>query len=326
VRALRGVRITEIAPKDKWRENAKTESKTEVLVSAPVVNIGEALFGTKPSSSISANPFPTSLGSKVPSNPFSIYSSSAPSNPFAVAGLPVLGISAEPSQRPAESADLHETFASVLSLNNDPPQSGCSSPPEPWLQDSELPPSYPLHYLVDANFEILDKIEDPPVPTQAMDLDGGLVGSNQKEDKDVYESTIDKTFQKFADRLAQNPEQVIRYEFKGQPLLYSKHDDVGKLFAGLGKDVVKVTTASVNGNRIPRCGNCGAGRVFEVQLTPHAIMELEREETSIDGMEWGTIIVGVCERDCQQKGIEDGWVGYVEEWAGVQWEELNERR
>jgi pre-rRNA-processing protein TSR4 len=55
-------------------------------------------------------------------------------------------------------------------------------------------------------------------------------------------------------------------------------------------------------------------------------MELEREEISIDGMEWGTIIVGVCERDCQQKGVQNGEIGYVEEWAGVQWEELNERR
>jgi pre-rRNA-processing protein TSR4 len=148
----------------------------------------------------------------------------------------------------------------------------------------EFPPAYALHYLVDANYEILDKIEDPPIPTHTMDLDEGPGGRNQKEDKDVYESTIDKTFQKFADRLAQNPEQVIRYEFKGQPLLYSKHDNVGKLLAGSGKDSSKVTATSVNGNRIPRCRNCGAGRVFEVQLTPHAIMELEREETSIDGM------------------------------------------
>jgi len=101
---------------------------------------------------------------------------------------------------------------------------------------------------------------------------------------------------------------------------------VGKLLVGSGKDNAKITTASVNGNRIPRCGNCGSGRVFEVQLTPHAIMDLEREETSIDGMEWGTIIVGVCERDCQQKGVNHGGVGYVEEWAGVQWEELNEKR
>jgi pre-rRNA-processing protein TSR4 len=186
-----------------------------------------------------------------------------------------------------------------------------------------------MYYLAEADYEILDKIEEPPIPTQAMDLDEGNGSGSQKEDKDVYESTIDKTFQKFADRLAQNPEQVIRYEFKGQPLLYSKYDAVGKLLGIPGKEKenvnVRVTTKSGTATRIPRCGNCGAGRVFEVQLTPHAITELERGEVSFDGMEWGTVIVGVCERDCQQKEVDSG-VGYVEEWAGVQWEELKERR
>lgn len=189
-----------------------------------------------------------------------------------------------------------------------------------------LPPAYPLYYLVDADYEVLDKAEDVAIPTTTMDLDEGSGGGSQKEDKDVYESTIDKTFQKFADRLAQNPEQVIRYEFKGQPLLYSKHDAVGKLLgSGVKEENAKVKTSNGAGNRMPRCGNCGAGRVFEVQLTPHAIMELESEEMSIDGMEWGTIILGVCERDCQAMGVEEG-VGYVDEWVGVQWEELNERR
>ena len=74
---------------------------------------------------------------------------------------------------------------------------------------------------------------------------------------------------------------------------------------------------------IPRCTNCGAQRVFEVQLTPHAIVELEAEdlELGMEGMEWGTVILGVCERDCQVQGIGRGGVGYVEEWVGVQWEE-----
>ena len=160
-----------------------------------------------------------------------------------------------------------------------------------------------------------------------MDLDEPSSSGNPKEDKDIYESTIDKTFQKFADRLAHNPDQVIRYEFKGQPLLYSKHDAVGKLLStGVGSEAdAKIKLENGTGSRIPRCVNCGAGRVFEVQMTPHAIMELESEEVGIDGMEWGTIIVGVCERDCQARGLE-GDVGYVEEWAGVQWEELSEKR
>lgn len=79
--------------------------------------------------------------------------------------------------------------------------------------------------------------------------------------------------------------------------------------------------------------------MFELQLTPHAIVELEAEEEvegeaqagSIgDGMEWGSVVLGVCERDCvvgsgggdDDDDDEDGVVRYYEEWVGVQWEEL----
>ncbi|KGQ10691.1 putative 20S rRNA accumulation protein 4 [Beauveria bassiana D1-5] len=122
---------------------------------------------------------------------------------------------------------------------------------------------------------------------------------------------MDMTFQKFADRLAQNPEQVIRYEFGGTPLLCSKTDAVGQM----------VTKAAM-----PRCGGCGGKRTFEVQLTPHAITELESEDLSLEGMEWGTVIVGVCERDCVPGYLEDEEPGYLEEWAGVQWEEAGGKK
>ncbi|CZT42462.1 related to rat apoptosis protein RP-8 [Rhynchosporium secalis] len=325
VRVLRGVRITETVNKKK--EIKPAEPRAEKQSTKPAVDLGAALFGGNPfsnSNTNSANPFSTNSASG-PSNPFSPPSSSL-NNPFAAPGSVN---TPKPAEKPAPPtspvADLPKTFASALSLNIDTLKFGPLPPPEPWPQESELPAAYPLYYLADADYETLDKIEDLPLPTQTMEIDEGSGSGNQKEDKDVYESTIDKTFQRFADRLSQNPEQVIRYEFKGQPLLYSKHDAVGKLLSGSGKGNEKVTTASVNGNHIPRCGNCGAGRAFEVQLTPHAIMELEKDEMSLDGMEWGTILVGVCEKDCQQKGVYNG-VGFVEEWAGVQWEELNDRR
>lgn len=93
---------------------------------------------------------------------------------------------------------------------------------------------------------------------------------------------------------------------------------------------------------MPRCGNCNAPRVFELQLTPQAIAELEaEEEMSLEGMDWGSVILGVCSRDCVPPGgVEgeaagekgkgegngngngNGKVGYVEEWIGVQWEEM----
>ena len=74
------------------------------------------------------------------------------------------------------------------------------------------------------------------------------------------------------------------------------------------------------------CEACGAARVFEVQMTPNAIAEMERDETGFDGMAWGTIIVGVCEKDCGGGGEEDERAGYREEWVGVQWEENVARR
>ena len=72
---------------------------------------------------------------------------------------------------------------------------------------------------------------------------------------------------------------------------------------------------------MPRCPNCNAPRVFELQLVPQAIAELEVEEEGMEGMEWGTVILGVCERDCGERGVAGGEVGWVEEWVGVQWEE-----
>jgi pre-rRNA-processing protein TSR4 len=319
VRVLRGVRITEPTSKDK-RKETETKPKQETKAQNPAVNMGEVLFGAKPSNSSSANPFSTIASSPINSNPFST-PSKAPNSLFATAGVPSSELRAQSPQK--STSDLPKTFASALSLNS-PPQFGPPPIPEPWPQDSELPPAYPLYYL-DPDYEELDKKEEVAVPTQTMDLDEGGGSGGGKEEKEVFESEIDRAFQKFADRLAQNPEQVLRYEFMGSPLLYSKKDAVGKLL-GASRGNEKVQVQSRSGSRIPKCTNCGAGRVFEVQLTPHAIMELEKEEEGLDGMEWGTVIVGVCEGDCQVRGVNAGGVGYLEEWVGVQWEELGARR
>jgi pre-rRNA-processing protein TSR4 len=284
-------------------------------------NLGETLFGAK------------TLGSSNPVNPFSTSSSSS-GNPFATSSNPFSTAKPEPpgpleassqkkeegkaSQEGTEEKSLSKTFADTLSLNNPQESEPKAAPaPEPWPSDKELPQAYPVSYLADADYETLDPTP-PPVSqaTTQMDIDDGLGGSGGsggvKEDRDVFESSMDADFQKFADRLAQNPEQVIRYEYAGQPLLYSKTDAVGQTFTTKGG--------------MPRCGNCGSARVFEVQLTPEAITELEKDEMSLDGMDWGTIIVGVCGADCQPRGTEEGAAAYIEEWAGVQWEEMSARR
>lgn len=169
-----------------------------------------------------------------------------------------------------------------------------------------------------------------------MDLDGpsgsgsGKGTSGEEEDNQLYASEHDQAFQHLADTLSQNPEQVLRYDFGGSPLLYSRSDSVGPIFTGAKHDSAlghsKVTTTGPPASRIPRCGRCGSLRVFELQLMPHAIEELEGDEdlaTLLDeGMEWGTVIVGVCSKDC---GSGDGSLDYVDEWVGVQWEEVVHR-
>ncbi|RBQ75153.1 hypothetical protein FVER14953_04988 [Fusarium verticillioides] len=300
IRALRGLRV--------WKEEAPKEPKEEKKVEEDKPNkdgpgLGETLFGSKGLGSASgANPFSSNANpfstSNVSGNPFS----SGSANPFSSSiSQPEPAKPASPE--PATTA-LSKTFAESLNIKDTP-----ASPPqpsEPWPTEDAQAQPYPTLYLADADFETLEPTPTN-VPTNAR-LEDADAAEPSILDREAFESSMDATFQKFADRLAQNPEQVIRYEFAGTPLLYSKKDAVGEV---------------VNKGAIPRCPNCTARRVFEVQLTPNAIAELEADDMSLEGMEWGTIIVGVCEKDCSPRGTPVGEVGYLEEWAGVQWEELS---
>ncbi|KAI2466926.1 programmed cell death protein 2 [Annulohypoxylon bovei var. microspora] len=336
IRALRSVRIapgsttanaTSKTTKDKKEE--KPKPKEEAPKSQPPSNLGETLFGAKKmgSPSGSTNPFSTTSSSSGGSNPFA-----SASNPFSSPSAPANETKPEPEAESAqvppptttptddEIKALPKTFAETLSLNTTPQP---PTPPSPWPAAAQQPAPYPVSYLSEADYETLDPLPSAVPQNTRMDLDASDSKSNGKEDRDVFESAMDAAFQRFADRLSQNPEQAIRYEFGGQPLLYSKTDCVGKLFAPSTNPTGNgVTTTVATGGGIPRCANCNSGRTFEVQLTPHAIAELEAEELSLEGMDWGTVVVGVCERDCRARGVAEGQVGYVEEWAGVQWEEL----
>ncbi|KAI5361542.1 putative programmed cell death protein [Septoria linicola] len=310
VRGFRATRQTAV----KSRPVANPIEKEDKPAAQPPTNLGETLFGVKPNPGSQANPF-AAPGS----------SSSAQANPFATAS----SLAAKLPQKPAEPAPteaLPQTFAEKARLASPPPTEPTqpSTPPTPWPEKSSFPEPYPPYY-IDADKEYIDATPDAlPQNVRVDNGEGSSSNSGEKDMKDAFESSMDKTFQKFADRLSQNPEQVLRYEFDGQPLLYSKKDKVGKLLdPPQGKDAKVKTSGS---GRIPRCTNCGAERVFELQLTPHGITELEAEDMSLDGMDWGTILLGVCSKDCQEKGKKEGEVGYVEEWVGVQWEELGTKK
>ncbi|KAL1873604.1 hypothetical protein VTK73DRAFT_846 [Phialemonium thermophilum] len=351
IRALRGVRVTGDVAGSK-PEPADAPSKVEKLkgqglprAPAPTPGLGEALFGVTPTAtrgsgpanpfstganpfSTGANPFQKSTPSPAAANPFAKTQSTSPEVTVAQQRVAPTSASTNAGSPHDAAATLPKTFAETLSLDNlQTKPYGPPPPPEPWPQESDQPAPYPVSWLSDAEYETLDPTPPPRVPPSAaaMDIDSseGTGSGGGKEDKEVFESSMDATFQRFADRIGQNPEQCIRYEFCGQPLLYSKTDAVGKRLAGSGAGEKVADQARIG---IPRCQNCGAGRVFEVQLMPKAIEELETEEDGLDGMDWGTIIVGVCEKDCLERGQRPGEGGYLEEWAGVQWEELTVKR
>lgn len=264
-------------------------------ITQPRTDLGQTLFGatsSSPSSTV-GNPFSTSTSSgALPSA----------SNPFATSSL-----AAKPAQKPTDTDGLVQTFAEkarISTANTAPPSAAAGAAPshkeaEPWPDTSSFPEPFP-RYHIDADKEYLEPEPQPtPQQTRVADVDteaGGSGSGSAADDKVAFESSMDRTFQRFADRLAQNPEQILRYDFAGQPLLYSKRDAVGRAWPG-----------------VPRCGGCGAQRTFELQLAPHAITELEAEEISLEGMDWGTIVFAACGGDCE---------GWVEEWVGVQWEEL----
>lgn len=311
IRALRGVRVwgdgTTTAQESQTEEQPEKE-ETKAKNDGP--GLGDALFGGKglgggsganPFSS-NANPFSTSSSAGGFNNPFSTASAQ---NPF---GAQPQKDTPKEQPKDVKTATLNKTFAETLSLNTTP--AGPPPPPEPWPETSALPKPYPTLYLAEADYETLEPNTNK-IPDNARIEEVDAPETVSALDREAFESSMDAAFQKFADRLAQNPDQVIRYEFGGTPLLYSKTDAVGE----------KLTKSS-----FPGCPNCGGRRTFEVQLTPNAIAELEADDLSLEGMEWGTVIVGVCERDCQPRHVEKEEAGYLEEWAGVQWEELSKEK
>ena len=314
IRAIRSVRAT-LSPK---APNAEIPT---LMPTPPSINhgLGNDVFGVarKPIAEPKVNPFSTTREA-VRMPPTGIQS-----NPRLT-----IDISSTASDRQPNRMDkLPATFTQKLSLSTISSASGVESRVKPWPAASSMPDAFPLYHL-EAEYESLDDLSSSSVNLKpTTDLDDLLLDNDTtpKEDAETFESTVDKTFQRFADRLAQNPQQILRYEFGGSPLLYSKTDGVGKLFTQLDTHASESSKATTMGKQrsvgIPTCPNCGQGRVFEMQITPHAIAEVEVEETGLEGMDWGTLIIGVCRDDCQLRDVSPDEVGHMEEWVGVQWEE-----
>ncbi|RJE23464.1 PDCD2_C domain protein [Aspergillus sclerotialis] len=331
IRALRATRKIKVEQPEKSKTEETEKKEEEKKPEAPKQDLGASLFGAGSltgSVSGNANPFSSSSGS-----------SSAQPNPFATPATPASSPSQQKSTskqpEPQTVSTLTESFADKVRISSTPkiPPPEAAGPPTPWPPQSAFPKPYP-HLYLDAEYETLSRPSTPTIPEnvtfEPVEVDNAAGSSSAAASadlKDAFESELDKAFQRFSSRLSQNPEQVLRYEFGGSPLLYTYTDEVGKKLHDPKNPDAKVNILPSGGSRIASCEYCGSERVFELQLVPHAISVLEEGREGVGlgpkddpGMEWGTIILGVCGRDCAPTQI--GVVGWREEWVGVQWEEI----
>lgn len=358
IRALRCTK-TSTAPGNIPSNSSPASTQTDAPKQPqPALNLGDSIFRSSPTNPAASSPNPFSTSTKPSTNP-NPFSSTTAANPIPhghqkhhFTSLPT---QPNPQDPPPETPTLSQTFAQKARISSPPPKP--STPPhEPWPSPSSLPQPYPSYHL-DADYETLDPPPSQPNNHHASSLLSNNLTSttnnnNNNNDADEYDNDddpsswlpnpsqkADRTFLRFAARLAQNPEQVLRYDFGGEPLLYGPSDDVARAFphpsssssSSSAAPTVTTTVPSSAANvrraqqnsLLPPCTNCGAKRVFEFQLTPHAISALEAggEEGVGEGMEWGTVAVGVCGADCVARGVGTGERGWVEEWVGVSWEE-----
>lgn len=300
---MRGVKVLEGTVATVGESTGVTERVAERRA------LGDELFGMAPGVK----------GGQLGMNPFSLSTNTATGsqeaqvNPFRTQ----TASTSTTKSRPESSETYADRARSAPKPSPTPKKSG---PPTEDLPSVPAQP-YPSSF-IDAEYESwappqkTDQAQGLRTDYERIERDSDEPATG-KEDAQLFESAMDSTFQKFADRLASNPEQVLRYELGGQPLLYSHDDDVGKLLS--------------KGDRagqaaLPSCSRCGSSRVVEYQLMPHAIEILEKDESGLDGTEWGTIIVAVCGDDCVEDSARAGGSGYFEEWVGVQWEEIVKRR
>ncbi|KAG5372899.1 20S rRNA accumulation protein 4 [Yarrowia sp. C11] len=304
VRALRSIRRDperEVREKKRDAELKKIEEQQQkekdearARKREAMSNIGSNLVGEK-----SGNPFASG-------NPFSAKSD----NPFAKSENP---FAKKAEEKAVEAAEEVKTVSEEAEESED-----AQSPSSPTdelissLQKTQLAefdykrdvscPKFQHGYYLYTEQEYLTPESQRALPEGIkidMEAEDGETTDETAEgvvDKE-YEKlvNVDKLFHRFSDIVEHNPEQVVRYEFKGQPLYYAD-DEVSKEVGELIKSDKKA---------------------FEFQVMPNAISQVS--DDIINGMEWGTIMVCVDPEDNLPE-LDKNNVGYAEEFVGVQWE------
>jgi pre-rRNA-processing protein TSR4 len=270
-----------------------------------------------------------------------LFGAAPSSNPFAATTATPAAAAAEASESAPSAAVAALTIGEPTTL----------APPLPAYQpaqyltttDEYLPPPESDDEDVDSDD---DEDDNTPEAKAAWRGDDGWDKLLPKGVDDVFEKFV-RRIQSADDAST----QVLRYDFGAVPLPYSSSSALfKKLFPKAPIRKVSSEEDDVdlaeyyNPSFIPKCPRCKGTRVFEAQLVPQLINVLRpsalcttgaaptakaaaaglseqqrkaqlallaKGEADGDEMEWGTIMVFSCARDC---------VGISEEWVGVEWE------
>ncbi|KAI0255790.1 programmed cell death protein 2 [Lactifluus subvellereus] len=226
----------------------------------------------------------------------------------------------------------------------------------------QFAPSYPPQYLSTIGEYLSPPKETPAERTACAVVDGDDQESHSRATEKYENSMhTDHIFDRFSERTAHEPQQCVRYDLGGIPVPFAS-DGLYKQLFPLSSDKPRLTTVTkatfsvqhqlsrrggYDESSIPPCPHCGSRRIFECQLMPNLLNILsgnsndggedvtttdeQRKEAvqkllkgNIDGrgMEWGTILVFSCEKDCclgpGNKEKQDTW---NEELVLVHWDD-----
>jgi pre-rRNA-processing protein TSR4 len=137
-----------------------------------------------------------------------------------------------------------------------------------------------------------------PNDNKTDDIDEGDAQKSSGWALEAYESShaVDAAFDRFSQRVSHQPEQCVRYDLRGAPLLFSAGPLLDALYppppdpaAGMVTRAQFVSTTAANMKRvyaplegtIKPCPACGGKRVFECQLVPNLINVLSKKNEKI---------------------------------------------
>uniref|UniRef100_A0A2N9EUI5 MYND-type domain-containing protein n=1 Tax=Fagus sylvatica TaxID=28930 RepID=A0A2N9EUI5_FAGSY len=182
---------------------------------------------------------------------------------------------------------------SISSQSSDcPNKSGTTSANLQKVVSKTLWPEYEM--IIENGSELSTEMIEDKACTNSL-VTNDKVDGTMKSLLDNFEGDDDKKcWASFQDRIAKDPEQVLRYCRNGR-----------------AKPLWPMSSGQPSKADIPKCNSCGGPLCFEFQILPQLLYYFNVND-DVDSLDWATIVAYTCEASC-----EEGFA-YKEEYAWVQ--------